>query len=294
MSVPTAKLFRTRPGHPAITFSRVASAAVLIVVSALVVYSGNTWLWLVLLLTVIVYLPPVLCYSSLTNWINSSDSELTAINRRAKGNTNRIARYFVLPLSGGSIWIWARTSSVGDDHLRAGVRAGGYTVLLSLLLLGISISVALVLGFILYAIVAWIFLYFLSDQKSRPRLPDFKVDAKANKIVDHLFGSRIVREGMVHDHATGLRIDDSGAVLKEGLMVDESTGICLTENGDVIREGILTDHPTNIRVDDCGQIVQTGTFPDIPTELKIDSEGRVVRKGVVLDQPTGIKFKKDG
>lgn len=88
--------------------------------------------------------------SRLTTWINASENRLAEIKGRYARNNGRISRYVVTPVSGGSLWLWQKTSGVENDHLRASVRATAFTFVSSV----VTITVAIVGLIILWIVVA--------------------------------------------------------------------------------------------------------------------------------------------
>jgi hypothetical protein len=58
--------------------------------------------------------------------------------------------------------------------------------------------------------------------------------------------SELVREGLLSDSPSGIRVTDDGRVVSEGLLSDTPAGYRINEKGELIREGLIDDTPTGI------------------------------------------------
>src|SRR5262249_42129980 len=96
----------------------------------------------------------------------------------------KISRYFVTPFFRGSLWVWSKTASIRDAHMRAGLRVGAIAYLGGIigvfwLLAGhiAVLGVLVIIGCILFLLIMGLVLYFIghADSSGEPIFGSFSV-----------------------------------------------------------------------------------------------------------------------
>lgn len=95
----------------------------------------------------------VLQIPSLTHWINGSDAAICRVQTRGRENAGRVAKYVTLPATGGTLWLWRKSTPVRDDHARAAIRVTAFVYLWSAVL-GIVAAAVLIMIWIAMVVLA--------------------------------------------------------------------------------------------------------------------------------------------
>jgi len=244
-----------------------------------------TLLWLTPVLIGCLF--PLLGVVQLSGMVNGWEQRFDRLRSRAQGSNGKFSRYFLRPLSTGSLWLWKQTTPIWNPDLRAGLRLtaaiylwGGMAIALATV---IYVMIIVVLAILFILLMLWIASLVLSGSGSS--------SGGGHKWKERLSGTRIIDEGVLFDTSTGMKVNEDGRLMKENFLFDQPTGIKINDEGQIVREGFLYDDPTGIRLNEDGQVMKEGFF-DAPTGMKIDDQGQVVEEGIVFDKPTGKKFTK--
>jgi rRNA maturation protein Nop10 len=218
------------------------------------------------------------------------------------------ARYVAQPCLGGFAWIQEATKRIADDFTRAGVRIASYLYFAAVILLAAYIAVAVVVAIVAIILVLLVIglLLSLMDKSASPsggfsggfsRGRSFFSGGSSSPSsgggTGRLAGTRVVKEGLIFDAPTGVKVNEQGQVMREGLFFDSPTGVKLNESGQVVSEGLLFDTASGTKVNEEGQVVKEGLIFDVPSGYKVNDQGQLVKEGIVFDTPTGIRFKKE-
>lgn len=278
--------------------SRVIAATVFAAGIAVILISPDRMLAMVLLGPVFVgALLPMSRWPPSTTFVNGLEEAASRRLELAKAKAGKFSRFFSKPLLAGFLWIWKRTSPVADLHLRAGLRAAlglafGALMLAALVVVGYILLIVAIAAAML-AFTFWILGKLLSEWLGSSSRREEAEEPRPEPVVVGPRGTRMVREGLFVDTASGTAVDRDGRIVEEGLFFDTPSGRKIDADGRLVEEGLFVDTPTGTRIDKDGRIVQEGLFVDIPTGKRIDDDGRLVEEGHFVDRPTGIRFVKD-
>jgi hypothetical protein len=230
-------------------------------------------------------------------WVRRFEQWVEARTAAAAGKESRIARYGARPCLAGFGRIRTWTDWIADEHTRCGARAAGYLYFAELSALlayavvaAVVITLAFLIGLVLVLFVLNLFLKMTSSGGAFDKSVSGLFGGSSSK--PRLAGTSMVRQGLLFDSPTGIKVNERGQVLREGIFFDSPTGVKLNEQGQIVQEGILLDSPTGLKVNEQGQFVKEGILFDIPSGYKVNDKGELVKEGLLWDTPTGIKFKK--
>lgn len=106
----------------------------------------------------------------LSNWINNAEVSITQLQARGRAKNGRVAKYVILPATGGSLWLWRTTAQVSNDHSRAGVRAAAFTYIWAAIIAVVGfvalIIIWIVVALAILGLILWAALSALGGEKS--------------------------------------------------------------------------------------------------------------------------------
>jgi hypothetical protein len=229
-------------------------------------------------------------------WVRRFEQWIEARTAAAAGKEGKVARYGVRPCLAGFGRIRTWTDRIADENTRCAVRAAGYLYfaeLSALLAYAAVAAVVIAVAFLVGLILVLLFLNLLLKMTSSGGAFDKGFSMfRGSSSKPRLAGTSVVREGLLFDSSTSIKVNEQGQVVREGILFDSPTGVKLNEQGQIVREGVLFDSPSGLKVNEQGQFVKEGILFDTPSGYKVNEKGELVNEGVLLDTPTGIKFKK--
>jgi hypothetical protein len=282
MSTQVASLWDDRRVRVAVVY-----VAALLALALTASFSGSDGAVLLLPLTIGVVISVTKPRSAL-RWLDRSAAWTAAAHSRAGSKNTRIARWITRPYLGGLTRINTWTARLSDEATRCGVRVAGYLYFSGLFAFAIVVVAYVALAIVIMIIVL-IVAFWLLDAHSPF---DSTVSRGASRSANRVFGTSVVRKGILWDTPTGTGVNERGQVIKEGVLFDTPTGMKVKADGQFVREGILFDAPLGYKLNDHGQLVKEGVLWDNPTGMRLDEEGDVVREGLLFDEETGIRLKK--
>jgi hypothetical protein len=227
-----------------------------------------------------------------TEWLENREGELTRRLETARTKKGKFSRFFTQPLLGGSLAIWRGTRLIGDPHLRAGVRVSAGLLFAIVMLAGLLIVGYIVIGIVIAGLMLLLVLWALGKMAGGEKPASGDEAEGAAPLLVGPRGTRLVKESLLFDTPTGIKITDDGRVVKEGIFRDTPTGRRIDSEGRLVTEGLFIDTPTGTRIDPDGRIVRESTLFEHPTGVSIGPDGRVLEEGLLGDTPTGLKFQK--
>jgi hypothetical protein len=175
---------------------RIGSGVFMLAAIVWIVFSPNPALWLLLLGPAIVAcIWPLCMHVGMTGWAEKLEDWIKQKKAKAGASNGKLAKFFFRPLYSGSLWIWEKAGSVGNSHLRAGVRVGSLLYFGSIMLLiGLTVGyivIGIVVGLIIIALTLWIFSAILSAKSGehRRRIPTLPLRAAKSRLTTDFFGN---------------------------------------------------------------------------------------------------------
>jgi hypothetical protein len=282
MSTPVASLWDDRRTRVAVVY-----VAALLVLALTARLGGSDGVVLLLPLTIGAVISVTKPRIAL-RWLDRSAAWTATAHSTARSKNTRIARWITRPYLGGLMRINTCTARLSDEATRCGVRAASY-----LYFSGLFAFVIVVVAYVALAIVILIIVLIVAIWLLDAHSPfDSTVSRGASRSAGRVFGTSVVRKGILWDTPTGTGVNERGQIVKEGVLFDTPTGVKVESDGQLVREGILFDAPLGYKLNDEGQLVKEGVVWDEPTGVRLDEEGNVVREGFLFDEETGIRLKK--
>jgi hypothetical protein len=90
------------------------------------------------------------------------------VHAHAQQGTGKFSRWFLAPLSAGSLAVWRRTQRIRNPYLRAGVRVVCALLFWFLMLGVLVIAVQVIIGMILFGLLFSIVAHFLGWNRNLP------------------------------------------------------------------------------------------------------------------------------
>lgn len=262
---------------------RLLGVGTFLAAAAIVLLAGSPAVLLLALPVLFGTLPLIAGSERLTEQVHGWENTFQRVSDRARSSDGKFSRYFLRPLSAGSLWMWKASSSIRDHDVRAGVRVCAVSYFWALMIFLLLSAVYLIVGLIMFVLVMSLVGYFMGwNDGHRP--------SRSGGWIGRVGGSSLMKAGLLGDQRTGTKINNQGQVVQEGILFDTPTGTKIMDDGRIVQEGILFDTPTGKALDSSGRLVDEGLLANTPTGLKINSRNEIVREGLLSDEPTGLRL----